>query len=404
MNKCIFILPQGLMLGGVSTWSIKMARCLTEHGLSSIVIRHADDIAAVDDSFVPELQTIKVVKCPGKSPWLSSVEDLVLYLPTYHSALPGTFVPNLTFDTYATCALLTLTESCHMRVIGFGHSDEDFFYELLQYYEPIIHIFVAVSEDIAIKLKNLIPHRKDDVVIRPCGVDISTQLVRDYSLLSEPIQLMYGGRIVNKQKRVYDLLLLVKMLEKKEVSFHLKIVGSGNDEAWLRKQFDVQCPSSTHKITFEGVVPHNQMPNHWKAADICVMVSDFEGTSVSMLEAMAQGCVPVVTSVSGIAKVIEDGANGFTVPIGDMEKMADLIQMLASDRNKLKQVGMKAHQTVLHEFSFDEYLKWFLNLNEQVWRKSARPWPTERSLLPVKSPPSLYERALKKARKMLFSL
>lgn len=401
MKSCVFVLPSGFMVGGVTTWSIKMAKYLTKDGLSTTLIRHTDNLSTINDAFLAELVGIKVLNCPGKPPCFSSADELMTYIPTYQSALPGTLIPNITFDTYAACALLAQTEADNMRMIGIGHSDDDGFYTLLQYYEPIIHVFLAVSEDIAIKLRRLIPHRKDDIVVRACGVDVAPHLVRDYSRSQEPIQLLYGGRIVNNQKRVYDLIFLAKALEQKNVNFHLTIAGSGNEEAWLRQQFDSHGFSNSPKITFAGSVPYDQMPDRWKASDICVMVSDFEGTSVSMLEAMAQGCVPVVTRVSGTAQVIREGINGFTVPVGNMEQMAARIQMLDSDRNQLQQAGINAHQTVLKEFSFDQYLRWFRDLNEQVWKQSARPWPVERPVIPVKQPTSLYRRASKKSRKVL---
>jgi len=58
-----------------------------------------------------------------------------------------------------------------------------------------------------------------------------------------------------------------------------------------------------------------QVQKLWQTADVCVLVSEYEGTSVSMLEAMAAGCVPVVTKVSGTADVIQPGINGFTGPV-----------------------------------------------------------------------------------------
>ncbi|MGC8712881.1 MAG: hypothetical protein ACP5RH_10860, partial [Leptodesmis sp.] len=95
MNSYVFILPTGFMVGGVTTWSIKIAKYLTQCGLSTTLIRHTDDISTVDDAFLAELEGVKVLECPGKPPCFSSVDDLMAYLPTYHSALPGTLIPNI---------------------------------------------------------------------------------------------------------------------------------------------------------------------------------------------------------------------------------------------------------------------------------------------------------------------
>lgn len=46
------------------------------------------------------------------------------------------------------------------------------------------------------------------------------------------------------------------------------------------------------------------MDAFWKGQDVFVNVSEYEGTSLSMLEAMGYGCVPVVTDVSGAREFI----------------------------------------------------------------------------------------------------
>lgn len=384
MKRNIFVLPLGFSLGGVTTWSAKMSKQIINHELPTTLIRHTEPKNGyIDESLLAGLQ---VVSCPGKTAWFVGIDDLISYTPTYFNTLPGTIVPNFSYDTYATCALLSLTESQNMRVIGFAHSDEEMYYEVLQHYEPIIHIFVAVSEEIAAKLKNLMPHREPDIVTRCYPVDVPSKLVRKYSISSAPIRLMYGGRIENKQKCVYDLVNLAKILEEIKVNFHLSIVGGGSEENWLREKFSSLYTSSAfQRVTFEGNVPHNQMSDYWRAADICILVSDFEGTSISMLEAMSQGCVPVVTNISGTNSMICHGRNGFTVPIGDMEKMAHLIKSLSQDRNQLQQIGTQAYHTILsnENLSWDNYVNWFLQVNELVWEKPPRPWLSDRLLIPV---------------------
>ncbi|MCB0197739.1 MAG: glycosyltransferase family 4 protein, partial [Anaerolineae bacterium] len=118
----------------------------------------------------------------------------------------------------------------------------------------------------------------------------------------------------------------------------------------------------------------------WQASDICILVSEFEGTSISMLEAMALGCVPVVTRVSGTQNVIQFGINGFTVPVGDIVEMTRLIKLLEEDRSLLAKMGQNAHTTVLESYSYEQYVPWFLTLINEVWQQPPRYWPEGRPL------------------------
>lgn len=403
--KSIFVLPRGPELGGITTWSIRMAKCLEAIDESAVLIRHREMTGVRHDD--TSLEGLSVVACPGKAAWGVTLNDIVSYIPTYHSSLPGMLVPNWTFGTYAICALLSLTASESMRVLGMAHSDENIYYEWLSYYEPIIHTFVAVSDEIAATLKAMMPHRVEDILIRPCSIiETPVNLFRDYSTHEMPIRLMYAGRIQNQQKRIYDLLILVKILKRRQLPFCLDIFGSGSDEQWLRQQFNKLLGSEhCQKVTFKGTVPHVEMARYWQKADVCVLVSDFEGTSISMLEAMSHGCVPVVTNVSGTKAVIHDGVNGLTVPVGSINTMADKIEGLIRDRQKLKQMGRAAYVSVADKFSANSYIDWFLKTKQAIWDKPSRKWPLGRALLPdkfqPKPPPTLFERAVNKNIRMM---
>ncbi len=406
MQTSVFILPRGIELGGVTVWSIKMTRHLIDGGYPANLLRHQEGTPDVDDSLVAQLPTLR---CPGKPAWSVTVNDLKAYLPTYQRALPATLIPNWTFGTYAACASLSCTQADTMRVIGLAHSDEDVFYAWLEYYEPIIHTYVAVSEEIATNLKVLLPHRSEDIVVRSCPVDVPSKFSRGSHRRQGPIRLMYAGRVQNQQKRVYDLLVLVKRLNQKNIDFELTIVGDGMEKQWLQDQFvRLLGADAIHRVVFTGKINPEQMPSYWQSADVSLLVSEFEGTSISMLESMAQGCVPVVTAVSGTKAVIQDGNNGFTVPVGDMGAMADTIQRLDEDRQLLQQIGQRAYHTVLKNYAFADYISWFVNLTEQTWKKPPRKWPSDRLLLPDPLPTQLqltrYERAVNKLKRHIWNV
>jgi glycosyltransferase involved in cell wall biosynthesis len=403
MQTSVFILPRGLELGGVTTWSMQMTRYLIEGGSPACLLRHQEAEPLSDDGITGQLP---VVRCPGKPAWSVNVRDLEDYQPTYQQLLPGILIPNWTFGTYAACARLSQSHSRDMRVIGVAHSDDELFYAWLVYYEPIIHFFVAVSAEIANALKTRLPHRANDIVVRACAVEVERQLAKPLSLGAEPIRLMYAGRVQHQQKRIYDLLRLAQQLHQRQVNFKLTIVGDGSECQWLQTQFDHLLGAAQTKVSFVGRVDPAKMPLYWQWADIGLLVSDFEGTSISMLEAMSHGCVPVVTNVSGTRAVIEHGVNGFRVPVGDMVAMAGIIQTLATDRVKLQQIGTKAHQTVLEQYAFADYVPWFKALTERVWAMPARAWQENQPLFPNPMPtqPRLtrYQRGMNKMKRMVW--
>lgn len=99
-------------------------------------------------------------------------------------------------------------------------------------------------------------------------------------------------------------------------------------------------------VKFIGVVPHRKVADYLNAADIYVSTSFSDGTSASLLEAMACSLPPVVTNIDGNKEWVEDEVNGLLVPVANSEKLAEKILLLANDHKLRKELQAKAEETV----------------------------------------------------------
>lgn len=374
MNSVAFALPNGLELGGVTVWSINLARALRALGISSYLLEHIPEDAPAESTDDVDVARLTL----HGAPFALNREEIERYASTYADALPGVIVPNYSTGTYATCAHLSRRNAHRMRVIGYAHTDEKEYYDHLQFYESIIHRFVAVSDEIRDRLLARIPHRANDVVVKPYGVDLPHGIERDYSSSSVPIRLVYAGRLVEGQKRVSDLMALVDLLHRREVDFTLTIAGNGEEEGRFH-QWLAQAPATlSDRISMVGRLPHREMERLWRTSDLCVLTSAYEGCSIAMLEAMANGCVPVVTAVSGTRRFIRNGENGFAVRIGDVARMAEAIELLTRNRFRLVPMGRAATEAVAGVCGFSDYVSWFEEMTREVWNQPARAWPRYR--------------------------
>ena len=75
-----------------------------------------------------------------------------------------------------------------------------------------------------------------------------------------------------------------------------------------------------------------------------VLPSLFEGFGLVILEAMAQGTPVIATDHTAGPDVIEDGKDGFMVPIRSAEAISEKLDLLASDREKLMSMKLAARQ------------------------------------------------------------
>ena len=74
-------------------------------------------------------------------------------------------------------------------------------------------------------------------------------------------------------------------------------------------------------------------------SDLSVASSFQEGLPINLIEAMAMGNAIVATDVRGNNDAVEDGVNGYLVPVGDSDLMAEKILELMNDREKLRTFG-----------------------------------------------------------------
>ena len=147
---------------------------------------------------------------------------------------------------------------------------------------------------------------------------------------------------------------IIEELEKKHVNYVLNIIGDGPYKNVIEKYIDKNDLHS--KVKVYEKLSRKDLISFLKRQDIYLNFSEFEGTSLAMLEAMAKGCVPVVTDVSGVDDFILNGVNGFVSDIGDIKKMADNILFLDMNREKVEEFGTKSIKIVCEKCNLNEYI------------------------------------------------
>ena len=104
-----------------------------------------------------------------------------------------------------------------------------------------------------------------------------------------------------------------------------------------------------------------------QALDVFVMPSLSEGLPVALLEAMACGLPVVVTRVGAMPDVVDGGALGLVVPVGDEEALADAIAVLLDDRSRARALGEAGMRRVRERFSAARMVREY----EAIYRRLA---------------------------------
>jgi glycosyltransferase involved in cell wall biosynthesis len=112
--------------------------------------------------------------------------------------------------------------------------------------------------------------------------------------------------------------------------FQVRILGQGSERerlGTLARDLGVE-----DVVTFiDERVPDDALIEEIQRASVYVSTSRSDSTSVSLLEAMACGVAPVVTDIEGNREWIQNGENGFLVPVEQPERLAEAIERLLVD-------------------------------------------------------------------------
>jgi glycosyltransferase involved in cell wall biosynthesis len=165
---------------------------------------------------------------------------------------------------------------------------------------------------------------------------------------SSPLKLGVLGRL-DARKNIESVIEATARLAQSGIEIQTEIAGDGDVEDASSLRELVARLGMTERVRFLGW----QTDVHGLLAtwDLLAMPSMEEGLPISALEAMASARPVVASRVGGLCELIVDGVTGYLVAPGDTEALTSRIAELASDRQRLAQMGMAAWQRAQSEFS-----------------------------------------------------
>ncbi|MEX2454896.1 MAG: glycosyltransferase family 4 protein [Rhodospirillaceae bacterium] len=179
------------------------------------------------------------------------------------------------------------------------------------------------------------------ISLLPYGADLS-KFGRQAAPPTPPFRILFAGQI-GLRKGVLYLLEAVRRagFSDAEVILLGNIDGDG---AWL----------APYRGLFRHIahLPHGEIPPVFASAHVYVFPSLHEGSTVSIYEAMATGLPVVATPNSG--SFVSDGADGYIVPLRDVEALCDRMTRLHDDPDLRERMGAAARRHAA-EFSWDAY-------------------------------------------------
>lgn len=151
----------------------------------------------------------------------------------------------------------------------------------------------------------------------------------------------------NSPRKGFDVLIEAMDELPADVNAHLVLVGNVDQNEEIRAL--AQKSNRADRIHFTGF--RNDAPSIAAASDVFVLPSkEREGLPRAVIESMAYGVTPVVTSVGGMPELVEDQVSGLVVAPNSSSALAGAIERLYRDRDAATRFGQAARERIASNF------------------------------------------------------
>ncbi len=292
-----------------------------------------------EKSFISQLNSYDIpVKFLNKRPhkdWIKTSRNLREQYDIFKPQIVHSHLESVTFHVVKALSSKTnIVQTIHSSVIH---------YPFLQkmYLQKSISSYVAISNKVRSILINSLNLKPKKIATIYNGIDLNKFKINRKNN-SEVKKIISIGRLT-KAKDYPNLFkaldILIPKLNNQNIPLpSVDIVGTGEIEQELK--------ALTKKMNLDNIVSflgvRQDIPELLKESDIYIMSSEWEGLSISLIEALASGIPIVATNAGSNNEVIENNVSGIIVPIKNPEALAEGIYNLIIDKDLRERLSKEA--------------------------------------------------------------
>jgi glycosyltransferase involved in cell wall biosynthesis len=353
-------------VGGVSTWMQRTLPLLQAAGVElEVHVMAFGDKPGTNCAFFEQRGiTVRLL------PWQMHLPHAVRsFLKLLEESQPDVYVPNCLVPAYVAAGY---ARRSGIPTVGILHSDDPYYWGVVDEFikgrpEFRVSTVVAVSSFLASEITSTAKALGVTVCRIGYGVPIPANPVAPPTSV---FRLVYTGRLVEEQKRISDVTTALCAAANSIPNLEAWIVGEGSARSTVE---DIIRQEGNGCVRLLDRVDNANIYDVIAQCHGLVLLSDYEGLPISMLEAMAAGVVPICLDVrSGIREALEHGLNGLIVK-DRADDFLSAVRALQGDRWKWRQLSLAARETVRRRYSVESCAhQWVGLLNRLNSPRAAR--------------------------------
>lgn len=140
------------------------------------------------------------------------------------------------------------------------------------------------------------------------------------------------------------ILNALAILKEESVNFQMTFAGDGSLLGQTKEY--VRNSGLSDNVIFMDRIENDKLPDVLSQSDIYLSASKWDGTSLSLLEAMASGLFPIVSDINANSAWIGKGKNGFLHKVSDADSLANCIMKLFDNPEMIQEAALYNRQMV----------------------------------------------------------
>lgn len=210
------------------------------------------------------------------------------------------------------------------------------------------HIFCLNNEDrdYLMRWLNLAAHRVTRIYPAADTIYAALAVGRDYARAD---QLLFAGSWL-KRKGTVDLVAAFTALAERHPQLTLLVLGAGQPEELVRAAFP---ESLRERVKCKQCATEAETAAVFAAADIYLLPSLFEGTPLTLIEAMMSGLPVITTNTCGMKDVVQHERNGLLISIRSPEAIISAVELLLKKAELRARLGRAAQTDAFEKYVWE---------------------------------------------------
>jgi colanic acid/amylovoran biosynthesis glycosyltransferase len=366
---CAYDSPQ--TLGGPATWLQRLFPALRSEGIESRGLF----LTWGDTNTGPTLSALRTqgFDCTATPCHEHTNERVRWILSGLQQHPPDVFVPNLVPPAFFASRLV---REAGIPTVGVLHSDDEFYHGLMRAFvfgprESCVSSLVCVSRELE---RQALAEKPSHTDVRRIayGVPIPASQVRRQPTR---LRIAYLGRLVEEQKRITEVTRAFCRVVREVPGTDAVLFGDGDARSAVEKILADE--GAGLEVRLAGRVDPGRIQGDLLHCDVIVLLSDYEGLPIALMEAMACGCVPVCMRIrSGIPELVADGVTGLLVESrGD--ELVSAIRRLREEAGLWDRLSKGARAKIAKDYSIGACAKQWAQLFRELKAASGPKRPIE---------------------------